>query len=239
MTIYNEMEYLPYKLKFCQENNIDLYIIDNISDDGSWEWLQEHKVPSHRFDTGGVFFLGKLQQEIIRTIHTIKPDWVIYNGCDLFISAGKKLRDEIAAADKGGYNTVTIDVLHFCNTGEQFNKNPFETYFYYRFRSNVVKLIHKYDADVAYLADIVTVSNEKSIHIEGCMLNYGGTKSKENRSEILERRKKAWAQGEPLGHGTHYLVGNEKNWVWEKETLTDIRGTKYNKYVHKLIAMFS
>ncbi|MEY3194259.1 MAG: hypothetical protein RIQ78_356 [Bacteroidota bacterium] len=235
MTIYNEIEYLPYKLKFCQENNLDLYIIDNISDDGSWEWLQENKVPSHRFDTDGAFSLGILQEEIVRTIHTIKPDWVIYNGCDLFILTEKNLYDEIMEADKNGFNIIKMDVLNMFNTGEQHQKNPFETYFYYKLIQPNIKLIHKYQDSIRYVADAVILPDENILQVEGCMVNYGSTKSKEKRNITLERRKKAWDLGEPLAHGTHYLVGNNQDWIWEKADLLDIRASKYNTMIHKLI----
>ena len=66
------------------------------------------------------------------------------------------------------------------------------------------------------------------------MINYGNTKTKEEREETLERRRKAWANGEPPGHGSHYLEGERNNWIWPIEDLTDIRETKYWKYVQKL-----
>ena len=33
--IYNELEWLPKKVKYCKDNGLDLYIIDNYSTDGS------------------------------------------------------------------------------------------------------------------------------------------------------------------------------------------------------------
>ena len=84
LTIYNEIKFLPYKLQYCIDNNLDLYVIDNMSNDGSWEWLQENNIKSHRFDTDGMFYLKALQKEMVKTVHKEKPDWAIYNGCDLF-----------------------------------------------------------------------------------------------------------------------------------------------------------
>ena len=60
------------------------------------------------------------------------------------------------------------------------------------------------------------------------------SQTKEEREETLERRRKAWANGEPPGHGSHYLEGERNNWIWPIEDLTDIRETKYWKYVQKL-----
>ena len=80
LTIYNEIKFLPYKLQYCIDNNLDLYVIDNMSNDGSWEWLQENNIKSHRFDTDGMFYLKALQKEMVKTVHKEKPDWAIYNG---------------------------------------------------------------------------------------------------------------------------------------------------------------
>lgn len=235
LTIYNEIEYLPYKLKFCKENNLDLYVIDNISDDGSWEWLQENNVPSHRYDTNGSFDLTNLQKEIVRTIHIIKPDWVLYNGCDTFTSTDNTLYDEIINVDNQGYNVITIDVLNVFNTGESINNNPFDTFFHYKKITTKTKFIHKYESNIRYRGDQVKLRNEKITHINGIMINYGDTKSKEERMITLERRQKAWDNGEPRGHGKHYLNGNEKNWIWNKNDLEDLRNSDYNVYINKLI----
>ena len=48
LTVWNEREYLPLKLEYCKQNKLEPYIIDNMSTDGSWEYLQENKIPSHR-----------------------------------------------------------------------------------------------------------------------------------------------------------------------------------------------
>ena len=66
------------------------------------------------------------------------------------------------------------------------------------------------------------------------MINYGNTKSAEERAETLKRRRKAWDNGEPRGHGVHYITGEKLNWVRNKEDLIDVRNTKYYPYIQKL-----
>ena len=66
------------------------------------------------------------------------------------------------------------------------------------------------------------------------MINYGNTKTKEQREETLKRRRKACSNVEPPGHGSHYLEGERNNCIWPKEQLTDVRDSKYWKYVQKL-----
>ena len=238
MTIWNEMKWLPYKLKYIQQNKLEPYIIDNMSDDGSWEWLQENNVPSHRFDTGGSFHLRKLQEEIIKTTHKIKPDWVVYNGCDLFPVTLNPLRDEIIKIDKAGFNTIRGKVIHLRNTGEKENQeSPFHTYFYYR--ENRIrhpnKWIHKYIPSYSYGADqIKKMPNEKLFHLDGIMIEYGNTETAEERIKTVERRKKAWREGLPKSCGNHYRRVNPENWVKNKKNCIDIRTTEYEKYIKKL-----
>ena len=95
-------------------------------------------------------------------------------------------------------------------------------------------MIHKYNPTLRYLADDVSFPGQRIGNINGIMINYGNTKSKEERAETLKRRRKAWANGEPKGHGTHYLEGERKNWIWEKEKLNDVRKSKYYPFVEKL-----
>jgi hypothetical protein len=235
LTIWNEIKFLPLKVKFCEENNLDLYIIDNMSDDGSWEWLQENNIPSHRFDTDGAFNLRLLQDEIVRTIHKLEPYWVIYNGCDLFPITDKTLYDSIMDIDKEGYNIASIDYIGFHNTGETNDNNfdPFNTYFYHG-KSTVLNMIHKYHKDVVYNGDSVSIPNKRVKKLEGVMVNYGNTKPAEERNQTLERRKKAWLQGENRGHGVHYLMGKKNNWKRNKNDLYDVREGNYYKFIKKL-----
>ena len=83
LTVWNEREYLPLKLEYCKQNKLEPYVIDNMSDDGSWEYLQDQGVKSHRVDTDGSFDLRILQDEIVdrrrerwvRPIQHIFPLW--------------------------------------------------------------------------------------------------------------------------------------------------------------------
>lgn len=234
LTVWNEINYLPLKLKYCEENKLEPYFIDNMSDDGTWEWLQKHNVPSHRIDTNGSFDLRRLQDEIVKTIHRLKPDWAIYNGCDLFPITLEPLADELKKLETNGYNTAWIECVNFFNTGEDRSGfNPFNTYFYYG-SVNRFKMIHKYNKVLRYLADDVSFPGQKAGVLNGIMVNYGNTKTKEERELTLKRRRKAWNEGEPRGHGTHYLEGERRGWIWNKNELTDVRNTKYYPYIQKL-----
>jgi hypothetical protein len=230
LTAYNEIEYLPIKWEFCKRNGLYLYVIDNMSDDGTWEWLKENNIPSHRFDTDGEFHLKKLQQEIIRTTRIIEPDWVIYNGCDLFPATEEPLGTIIERIDKQGYNSAAMPCVFVANTGEERTDNPFKTYFYYSEYRKLI-MIYKYDPMIFYDADMVVLPFKNATDIDGVMINYGGTKPPEEREETFKRRQKAWDSGMEPTHGSHYREGSRRGWVFTKEELKDIRQSDYFKYI--------
>lgn len=240
LTAYNEIEYLPYKKKFCDYHDLDLYVIDNYSDDGTWEWLQDNNIASHRFDTNGMFALGLLQKEIVRTLLSLKrkPDWVIYNGADMFPIILPNLKDKILEIDDKGFNLAAMPWIGIFNTGEDRSKDPFNTFFYCnRNPGGEGWMLHKYHDSVSYYADNAQFSNipNKKIKINGLMINYGDTKTFENREIIYSRRKKAWESGVThVAHGNHYREGHDNNWIWNKNELQDIRLTDNFKYIRHL-----
>ena len=78
-------------------------------------------------------------------------------------------------------------------------------------------MIHKYDPYFRYSGDDVKIKSPTKLYeLDGVMPNYGSTKSKKERNETYERRKKAWDNGvTPTGHGSHYRTGKELGWIWD------------------------
>ena len=241
------MEYLPFKVEYCRQNKLDLYVIDHMSNDGSWEWLQENNISSHRFDNGGIFDLPSLQCEISRTVHRLKPDWVIYNGCDLFPITLDPLAEHLEKLERQGFSAGEIDFINIFNTGEQRSDDPFSTYFYYAASALTTKrsdtpvsfkkltMIHKYNPLSVYVGDSVSFPGIKIGKIEGVMVNYGGTKSVAQGEATFQRRIKAWLAGTTgIGAGAHYQQSSNKNWEWSKAELDDVRTTKYWPYIQKV-----
>ena len=238
MTVWNEMKFLPLKIEFCKQNKLEPYIIDNMSTDGSWEWLQENDIPCHQIDTKEAFHLKILQNEIVKTTHELKPDWVIYNGCDLFPVTLEPLYDVIKKIDKEGYNCISMKRLRLSNTGEEKSDDPINTYFYYDLQEvNVRIFIYKYYLGFKIGGDTVSMFSKKSKVRKkriGVMLEYGDTKSKAERTATLRRRRKAWRMGLHRKMGKHYRRGAKNNWIKSKEGLEDIRKTTYAPYLKKL-----
>ena len=82
--VYNEKELLPHKVDYCKKQNIDFFVMDNYSDDGTWEWLCENNVPSIRFSTDGMFSLKLNNKAILNEAKHLRPDWIVVAGADMF-----------------------------------------------------------------------------------------------------------------------------------------------------------
>lgn len=225
MSIYNEINFLPLKIQWCRSNNIQLYVCDNMSTDGSWELLQKEKIPSHQYDTEGIFSEVKMQNEIIKTLNILSPDWVLYMGCDMFFDIPK---------DYNEYDYVTF--FYFCprNTGEERTLpfNPFYT-FQYASGGGPIKFLFKWSDKVVFKADEIIIPGEgHPTHMFA--LNYGDTKPKEEREETKARRQKAWNKGEPIAWGSHYIDGSRINWTWDKAILMDMKKSSHWNTIERI-----
>ena len=252
-TTYNEIDYMPLKKRWCEANGLDLYVLDNYSTDGTWEWLQDNKVNSERVDTRGAFDLPLLQKATMSALRRLEPPWVVYIGADTFYVAAEKLSDYISMVDKKGYNVISFPWNNFFNTGEPRESfDPINTYFYYStFRR--VDFIFKWHPKVEIRADdierrisekVLVGPNDplykkifkKYLAKDIEAFNYGNTKPAEIRLETLRRRQKAWDKGMCEDWGKHYREGKKKSWCWDKNYLKDIRQDAKYKYILRLQA---
>lgn len=231
-TVYNEIDYLPLKLAWCKANGIELYVIDNFSTDGTWEWCQANNIPSHRFDTEGAFHLDWLQSEMMATLAQIKPDWVVYQGADTFFANGRRMDKVIGEVDARGFSAISYKFFNLKNTGEEVGEpfDPFSTFCYGNY-GRVYPLVNKYHPSMRYDGDSLYLPDLKVKQVNGLMLNYGDCKGSEYREETYRRRQKAWELGLRTNKGRHYHRGHNANWQWGKESLLDIRDTDDYKYL--------
>ena len=231
MTIYNEIDFLPYKAEWCRRNGLDLYVIDNYSTDHSYGWLKSHGIDCHQVDTKEAFDLRILQKEIIKTTNRIKPDWVVYNGADLFIFAEKAISHLCMDAEEQGKNIIGFPLIDICNIGEERVNNILGRYFWYRDAIPMISFVYKWQPNIRYEADNVIFPGRKYLYPPGVMINYGRTKTKEQRKVLLKRREKAWKNGLAYTSGRHYLRESAKGFKWIKDELKDIRESQYWKYL--------
>ncbi len=226
---------MPLKKRWCEVNGLDLYVLDNYSTDGTWEWLKKEGVDSERVDTRGSFDLPLLQKATMRALRRLNPPWVVYIGADTFYVARKKLSEYIKEVEKKGYNVINFPWNNFYNTGEVVESfDPVNTYFYYStFRR--VDFIMKWHPRLEIRADDIFGRPFKKYHAKDLeAFNYGNVKPAEARLETLRRRQKAWRGGMNRDWGRHYREAKRKDWIWDKNTLKDIRQDPKYKYVLRL-----
>lgn len=229
---FNERKMLEYKLKWIKKENIDFYVINNESDDGTEDFLIENKIPYHNFSTNGEFHLKNLHQELINTAHKLNYDWIVYLSVDEFIITPNGIRNQIEIAHKNGFDSVSLRIFEVCNTGESFKNSIFETYSHYSEVNKQIR-IRKFDKSFDISGDNL-VSNKTLNSEMNFLLNYGMTKSKEERIKTLERRRKAWDNGLKKGFGFHYEIANKMNWIWNKNELKKLSDFDDNFIIEKL-----
>ena len=229
MTVFNERELLPFRKAYCEKEGISLYVIDNYSTDGTWEWLGENEIPSHRFDTGGAFHLDKLQAEIIYITDCVKPDWVLYSGCDLFTFCDFGLQALVNKLDGMLINIVEFPMIDVCRVPGE-DGDPFQCN-YYRHSRDKIGFLYKWEPKVKYRADHVELTRRIPATGPGVMMNYGRTKTPQQRRELLKRRQKAWKEGLDRTSGRHYLREKQKGWTWDPKELNRLDNSEYWKYV--------
>lgn len=219
---YNELDFLKHTVKYYKEQGCRVYVIDNMSTDGTWEWLQENNIESHRFDTNNTFFLTKLMDELIAVTHRIRPRWVIRFDSDSFIVFNRKtMKKAIEDADKKGYNIINNVLFQPSITGEEDESIP--EYWNRVQHGHLIAekklcFIAKYEKDILWFGDVWKYSNtEMNIVDAGVFVNYGNAKKKEDMEEKKERRERAYEEGENRGYGGHYFRNAKNNWVHKNQ----------------------
>lgn len=246
--IFNEVELLPFKIDYLNKNEIDYYVFDNMSEDGSWEWLQENKIPSERFDSNGMFDLKRNRDLMHKKIHEVKPDWVMDIPPDTFFVHLKynNLRDTIEHIDKENYNIVNtgFPLFEFRYTGkEEPGLDPRLSYFYYiDFLPNTKsRCIAKYSNDLSICdwTDYFMLPNKKVYgNADFALLHYAIRHDGwERKTQEYERRKKAWEAEVSLKQwGVHFKEFlSDENWVKSAEKLQDIRKTNFWEHIKRSV----
>lgn len=231
---YNSLDIIPYVIDYNKKEGIDIFVLDNYSTDGSWEYLQENKIPSERVDTDGAFDLNILVRSKQKVICDLKPDWIINVGGDCFAVTPKPLRRTIMDVEKLGLNVIYMPFIRLFNTGEErISEDPRKVFFNYALVKKSFPFIHKVEGFVRYKADSVILKEERKTTVRGCVLDYGNTRSKEKREEEYRRRQLAWERGLPKDWGTHYIYASRRGWKWNKKRLEDIKQSEYWRIIKK------
>jgi hypothetical protein len=234
--VYNEVKYIDQWVKWYHSQGCELFVLDNMSNDGTFEWLQKNNIPCERFDTNGAFHLHKLQDELMKHVARINPDWVVYCGADLFYITDKPLNEAIAEVDAQGFNQIRLACYNMVNTGEMFG-TPLQMHFTRGGLYRDLIMIAKYGKGFSVKNDHIGLSEGKVIKLKGAMVNYGGCKPAKEQEEKLARRQKAWDEGLPANVGKHFRAGKNKNWIFPVEQTANLAESPVWEYIKKTLCL--
>jgi hypothetical protein len=233
--VYNERPYIPEIVKYYTKQGCEVYIIDNYSNDGTYEYLVENKVNCSRLDTNETFDLVALQKETDRLIHKIKPDWIVYIAGDLFHICGKPIKEAIEEADKNDFTQISSKCYNMLNIGEKFKIPLYKNYYHGEYYMRL-QMITKYNENINVVCDSFKDDNPVIYESDYLIVNYGGCKPAQEQEIKLERRKKAWENGLRKGIGRHFLRAQKHNWIWPRKSIKAI--TNWPKEDYELIHNF-
>lgn len=239
LSTWNEADFIRWKINWARNNGVELYVCDNMSDDGTWEILQKEGIRCHQYDTRGIFSEHLMQAEVRQAMDALRPDWMIYNGADLFPIISGGIRAACNRADSIDANVIRLKFLSARYTGEdrQPGELPFLKYTHCH-DDGYLDFIFRWHKDIRLNGDSVEFPYEKRVLIpDGLMINYGDTKTKERRLATLMRKQKAWNDlGENPGLGEHLRAGFERGWLWDKKELQNIwKDSDYRRLLRQLI----
>lgn len=209
--VYNELELLPFKLDCINKNNMECYAFDNMSTDGSWEWLSQNGVPSEQFDSKGAYNLAQITDLYDRKIHEVKPDWAITAAPDMFYVHRKfrNFREVIERVNDSGFNIFDsgFRTFTFKFTGlERPGRDPRLTYRYYVDMYENNSCIAKYNPQQRVYADWIVIPDEKIYRSSDFVLLHYAMRhdGQERKTAHYARIQEAWKRGLiPLNWGRH------------------------------------
>ena len=231
---YNEVKYLDEWVNYYSGQGCHLFVLDHMSNDGTFERLQKLGIDCARVDTGGSFHLDILQRELDKFIHRIKPDWVVYAGIDLFHIPEHGLKNTIEFCSQNGYNKIQLDCWSALHRGEP-DETPLHKNFFFAERWRPLTMIARYDRGFKLNRDdILTGSRSLPFYDKkGLSINYGACKPIAEQEEKLKRRRKAWREGLNRTYGQHFEIGKRSGWRYEGGI--DLRGLEQYELITKYL----
>lgn len=234
--VYNEKKYIDQWVKWYRSQGCELFVLDNMSNDGTYEWLLANGVECARFDTGGAFHLHVLQRELNKHIARIKPDWICYTGADLFIITENTLKETIEEYNANKVTQIKLPCYNVVNTGEMFG-TPLQMHFIRGGMYKDLSLISKFGEGFWLVNDDIGSTNNITEKAKGIIINYGACKPAKEQEEKFKRRQKAWSDGLPGNIGRHFKTGKSKDWVYDINTTINLMESEAGQYIKKILCL--
>lgn len=243
--VHDEIDILPYLLGHLKAQEIEVFIYDNFSDDGTWEYLQESGTQCERISSDGKFSLVKFIEKREEKWREERPDWCIFLDADEFPLTFQfpTLREFIEDRDQKGFNVIQQTRVNFRPTGtEDFSEgDPLKIYRYYfislpghRGHPQCDRIFKYSDGMKLHSGGHFIKMPDKCVSAEGLnnpIFHYTMRENARQKTlQRLERRNKDEVTVE-LGWNKHYkkFVANDE-WVWDKDKLYDIENPSDTLY---------
>lgn len=236
--VYNEIDILPYLLDYLKSQRIEIFIFDNFSNDGTWEYLQDNEIACERISSDGKMSTIQFFKIMIAKWNEMKPDWCIYLDADEFPLTFQfsSLKELVEDRDKKGFNVVAQTRINFRPTGsEDFSKgDPRKIYRYYFIKfpggkgySQCERIFKHFDGiNLRVTAGHFIKRFDKRASIESLnnpIFHYSMRENaKEKTLQRFNRRNKD-EETVKLNWNNHYGRYIKKDvWIWNKDELNDI-----------------
>lgn len=237
MHFYNEADILGKTIEYLLSQEVDVYLADNWSDDGSYEIAQGYreKHPDHIFlerfpDTGASSYYDWYHQ-LQRTEEiavTTNYDWYIhYDADEMRVGPwkGKNLRESIYYIDQLGFNAIDNLVIDFKLTQDD-DRDIFMSDTYFAFRHSPMDFWHRKTWKKTDKVDIKTtgghiakIENPKLFPLKILNRHYPWRSMEQAYRKVFVDRKPRFEK-EQKERGWH---GHYNDVIERKDLLTDQR----------------
>jgi len=240
--VFNEIDILPYLVEHYKANGVEMFIYDNMSTDGTWEYLLGSGVECEQVDTGGILATPHFVRMRLAKWREVEPDWCIYMDADEFCMSFQfpTLRELIKFRDFQGVTVIQQPRLNFRPTGmEDFSKgNPLDIYRYYAPCPGHLMndRIFKYHRDNELLPSgghyVEGVPKQVfSETLANPIFHYSIRENGKDKFARMSKRSNKDPETNARGWNTHLkkFLDADK-WVWDKDELSDMKDPENELY---------
>lgn len=226
ITQYNEEDIIEPVIRHLLDQNVDVHVIDNWSDDGSYDAVRQlasqhpSRISYERFPekNNHKFELSNLLKRVAE-VATDRPEykWIISNDADEIRWSpwlGVNIQEAISFIDYQGFNCIDYTVFNFHPTKDGFKKgvDPLKFFKYGEFGAegwHFMQLKAWRNDPLAEMAStgghLVALPNLKIFPIKFLMGHYSLRSNEHARKKIFKERKPRFAEAErKRGWHSHY-----------------------------------